>query len=266
MNNTGLVRHKTPWAWAVSGVLLGLIGTAVLFAPARWVSGWVRLASNGQLVLDDPLGTVWDGSARLRLTGGVGSLDSSSLPGRLVWRLRPAIAQGLALNLSLLAGCCMQHSWVWQISPGWRGFALAMSDHQSQWPAAWLSGLGTPWNTLQVQGQLALSTRELKVNWVQGRLVLSGQAQLDALDMSSRLSTLRPMGSYRMRVLGGAVPELSLATLSGRLQLSGRGEWVGGKLRFLGEASSSPESQAALSNLLNIIGRRTGERSIIKLG
>lgn len=46
----------------------------------------------------------------------------------------------------------------------------------------------------------------------------------------------------------------------------GQGQWVGGKLQFNGEATCAPEHQAALANLLNIIGRRSGARSIIKLG
>jgi general secretion pathway protein N len=37
-------------------------------------------------------------------------------------------------------------------------------------------------------------------------------------------------------------------------------------LRFEGEASAAPERAEALANLLNIIGRRDGTRSIIKVG
>jgi general secretion pathway protein N len=84
--------------------------------------------------------------------------------------------------------------------------------------------------------------------------------------MSSRLSTLRPMGSYRLVVQGGDVPTLTLSTLEGALQLSGTGQWVGQRLRFTGEATATPEREAALSNLLNIIGRRSGARSIITVG
>ena len=97
-------------------------------------------------------------------------------------------------------------------------------------------------------------------------MVLEGQAQLDALSMSSRLSTLRPMGSYRLTLQGGATPTLGLQTLQGALQLSGSGQWVGQRLRFTGEASAAPEREGALSNLLNIIGRRNGARSLITLG
>ena len=43
-------------------------------------------------------------------------------------------------------------------------------------------------------------------------------------------------------------------------------KWVGGRLRFRGEASAAPEREAALVNLLNIIGRRSGARSLIAIG
>ncbi|MGL6206076.1 MAG: type II secretion system protein N, partial [Giesbergeria sp.] len=59
---------------------------------------------------------------------------------------------------------------------------------------------------------------------------------------------------------------LQLQTLQGDLQLSGSGQWVGQRLRFAGEASAAPEREGALSNLLNIIGRRNGARSLITLG
>lgn len=99
-----------------------------------------------------------------------------------------------------------------------------------------------------------------------GRVVIAGQARLDALGMSSRLSTLRPMGSYRLTLQGGEVTTLSLATLDGALRLTGSGRWIGQRLRFEGEATAAPEREAVLSNLLNIIGRRTGARSLITVG
>jgi general secretion pathway protein N len=148
----------------------------------------------------------------------------------------------------------------------WGGARVALADGQSQWPAAVLTGLGTPWNTLQPQGQLLLQTTGLQAEWTAGRLAVAGSAQLDALAMSSRLSTLKPMGSYRITLQGGEAVALQLQTLQGDLQLSGSGQWVGQRLRFAGEASATPEREGALSNLLNIIGRRNGARSLITLG
>ena len=67
-----------------------------------------------------------------------------------------------------------------------------------QWPTAWLGGLGTPWNTLQMGGTLRLASPGLSIESVQGRWRLGGRADLDLLDVSSRVSTLDTLGSYRL--------------------------------------------------------------------
>lgn len=255
--------YRTPWGWALTGAGLGLALALLLFSPARWLSGPLAAVSGGQLLLGDVQGTVWNGSGQLTLTGGPGSSDASTLPGRLAWQLRPTWGRVQAL---LLADCCMQSPLTLDVSPRWGGVQLDASDQRSQWPALWLTGLGTPWNTVRAEGQLVLRTTGFGANWVQGRLRLQGQLALDAVDISSRMSTLRPMGSYRFVLDGGDTPRLSLSTTQGSLQLSGRGQWTDGRLRFVGEASAAPERQDALTNLLNIIGRRDGARSIITVG
>lgn len=253
-----------PWRWAAAGALTGLLVALVLFAPARWVAALLRQASAGQLVLAAPRGSFWQGSAQLVLSGGAGSRDAMALPGEFSWRIRPSWD---GLTLQLKADCCMQQALQLNATPlGWRGVQLALADSQSQWPAGLLIGLGTPWNTIQAQGQLLASTHGLNVQWVQGRLSLAGRVQLDARQISSRLSTLRPMGSYRLTLQGGRSATLALSTLEGRLQLSGQGQWVGQRLQFEGIAQATPESVDALSNLLNIIGRRQGATALIKVG
>ena len=256
-------RTSSPWGWAASGALLGLLLATVLFAPARWLAAGIHQASGGQVTLADARGTVWAGSARPVLSGGPDSQGSMALPGRIDWRMRPA-AWGLAANVN--ATCCMAQALHLLATPRWGGALMQVDDHTSQWPAGLLSGLGTPWNTIQAQGHLALSTQGLSVEGANGRAAMQGRVQLDALDMASRLSTLKPMGSYRLTLNGGTVNTLQLETLQGSLQLTGNGQWVGGRLRFDGMASSTPERQDALSNLLNIIGRRAGARAIIKVG
>ena len=57
-----------------------------------------------------------------------------------------------------------------------------------------------------------------------------------------------------------------MSTIDGPLQLRGSGEWGAGGVRFRGEASAEPLNETALSNLLNIIGRRDGARSVISIG
>ena len=263
MRHTAATPPRSPWRWAVAGLCLGMLPALLLWAPARWLAAGVARASGGQVQLQDARGTVWNGSAQVLLTGGAGSRDQAALPGRLQWRLRPAWN---GARVQLQADCCTPEPLRLRAALGWGAVRIDVADGQSHWPAAVLAGLGTPWNTMQPQGRLQLATTGLGLAWAQGRLALHGQARLDALGMSSRLSTLRPMGSYRLVVQGGSAPTLQLSTLDGALLLSGSGQWVGQRLRFTGEASAAPQQEAQLSNLLNIIGRRSGARSIITVG
>ena len=263
MRPTAISSPRAPWGWAIAGIVPGVLGAALLFAPAHWLAGSVERATQGRLLLDDARGTVWNGSAQLLLAGGAGSTGAVALPSRVDWRLRP---RWNAVAAEISSACCTLQPLALRVLPRWGGARVAVADSQTQWPAALLAGLGTPWNTLQIEGDLQLATQGLSVEWVQGRLAIAGQAELTAQRLSSRLSTLRPMGSYRITVLGGATPALQLATLEGSLQLAGSGQWVGSRLHFTGEASAAPDRESALSNLLNIIGRRTGPRSIITIG
>ncbi|MEJ5992290.1 type II secretion system protein N [Ramlibacter sp. PS3R-8] len=255
--------REAPWSWAAAGAVLGLAGALVLFAPARWLTAGVDRATGGQLLLTDARGTLWGGSAQLVLTGGAGSTDAAALPGRVTWTLRPRWDGVLA---RVRPECCSREPI--EVRAHWRvgGVRAVVADGLSEWPAHVTTGLGTPWNTLQLDGDLQLRTQGLSVEWIAGRLAIAGRAELMALRVASRLSTLRPMGSYRMTLQGGTPATLAVDTLDGSLQLSGTGQWVGSRLRFNGEASAAPEREAALANLLNIIGRRSGTRSLISIG
>lgn len=252
-----------PWGWAVWGCAVGAVLATVAFAPAQWLAQGLARATDGRVQLAQARGTVWSGSAALVLTGGQDSQDRTALPGRVDWKLQPGWG---SMRLRLQADCCTPAPLDLRIQPQWGGMSLHVADGLSQWPAQPLQGLGTPWNTLEPQGQLNLQTRQLTLQWVAGRLRVNGTAQLQARAMSSRLSTLRPMGSYQLTLTGGETTALTLTTLEGALVLHGQGQWVGQRLRFQGEAYAAPDQEAALSNLLNIIGRRSGARSLITVG
>ena len=255
-------------AWL--GGLIGLLAALVVFAPAHWLASAVTSATGGQLQLLNARGTVWNGQADLVFTGGEGSRTQTALPQGLHWQLAPRLASGSpALALDLRAPCCTPQPMALTLIPRLGGAELRVGATSSLWPAELLVGLGTPWDTLRVEGQLALQTTGLTVRWDQGRASLQGEAAIEALDLASRLSTLRPLGSYRMSMRAeadGNTTTLELQTLHGALQLQGSGRWVGGRLRFEGVAEAAPESEAALGNLLNIMGRRQGPRSLLNIG
>jgi general secretion pathway protein N len=269
MTSQSQISHRTepPWTWAATGAVLGLVIAMVVFAPAHWLTTLVQQLSGERLLLAQPQGTVWSGSAQLVLTGGAGSSEAVALPGRVRWQLQ---ASWPAWQLQINATCCTPQALHVQVTPRWGALHLSMQDSISQWPLDLLAGLGTPWNTVQAKGQMHLSTQGLSISLAQGRLVMAGRAQLEALDMSSRLSSLRPMGSYKLTLQNSdKVNEaigLELSTLHGSLELMGHGHWADSRWHFEGSANAAPERLDALSNLLNIIGRRDGTRSIITIG
>lgn len=259
------------WAWA--GVCCGLLGGLVSQAPATWLARAVADASEQRLLLNAPEGTVWQGSAQWVLSSGptrsgVPAASDVALPSRMRWQLSPglSLSQGLVLRLTLTSDCCTPQPLHIQLSPLWRGVQVRVEDHQSHWPAHWLVGLGAPWNTVQPDGSLQLSTRRMQWRWQAGQERLDGEAELQLQQFATRLSTLRPLGSYRLVLSGGDTMAVTLDTLEGRLQLVGKGQFTQHRLQFRGEASAQAEFEAALSNLLNILGQRQGAKSILELG
>jgi general secretion pathway protein N len=261
-------RWPVRWAWL--GVVLGLLVSVVWFAPASWLAAALTWGSNGKVQIVNTRGSVWRGQGDLLLTGGEGSRTESALPQGLRWRLNPTWTERQpAIALALETPCCAEQPMHITLMPSLKGSTLRVAAFTSQWPAVLLAGLGTPWNTLRPEGQLALQSQGLGVQLVDGRLRLQGSLQVDALDMTSRLSTLRPLGSYRVKLNAspdGNSAALQLQTLSGGLQLTGNGQWLGARLRFQGVAQAAPGRETALENLLNIIGRRDGARSILAVG
>lgn len=258
--------NRTP---AIVGLVFGLLIGVLLFAPARWLGQAVEALTEGRVLLHQAEGTIWDGRSRISLADGPRGRERRFLPEGLRWQLRPGWGEswksGPALRAEINAPCCTTQPLrvsVHSLFGGQPGITLA--EHRSRWPADWLSGLGAPFNTLALQGQLLLQTPGLR--WQDGRL--SGEVELQALDISSALSTLRPLGSYRVQVTaeGGAEPRFALTTISGDLRLSAEGRLQNGRLRMTGLAETKPERAEALSNLLNILGRRDGLRSHLRLG
>lgn len=253
-------------AWAVLGAVLGLAGGLCVHAPGSWAASAASALSGGGLRLLDADGTVWRGSARMQLGQALGADQAAELPGRVHWLVG---FKGTALELDLRADCCMSAGQGVRLAPRWLGYAAGLTDGESQWPAGLMAAWGAPWNTLQPKGELRLRTRGLSLEWSGGKLRTAGEVRVDALGVHSRLSTLRPVGSYRATWMGGgdgASPTLQLQTLEGPLQVQGSGRWVAGRLQFQGEASADPAAESALDNLLNMVGRRQGNRSMISLG
>ena len=257
--------------WALAGVLLGAGVGLVAFAPARWLADGITQASANRLTLAHAQGTIWSGTALVMLTGGAGSKEASVLPGRMKWRLG---LRGLGLVLKAEHACCLDGTLEIELTRGWstsRVKVISQGPYVGRWPNPWLSGLGTPWNTLQLGGSTRLMATGLQFENKGQGWVMQGQLDAELMGVSSRVSPLPVLGNYRLSLIGDTsgtqIAQLRLSTLEGPLQLSANGDFGRKGLRLLGEArAATPGDLPALQNLLNIVGRRDGDRSVLSIG
>jgi len=252
---------------AMVGALLSAAVTLSLAWPARWLQAWVLEASAQHLQLADTQGPWWSGQTRLLLRGGAGATDTSALPGTVSWRINPTWQGGPGLSLRLWADCCIAQSA--ELTVTWNsGWFWSLEGAQGQFDLRALSGLGTPWNTLNLSGAADWSLHNTRGSWQPNGNPIEGHWTVQFDRVSSDISSVSPLGSYTVewhwQTQGKA--EWILTTRSGDLKLEGEGQFVGGRMKFRGEASSSPESATALSNLLNIIGRRRGDITLLSIG
>jgi general secretion pathway protein N len=232
--------------------VLAIALTAAVRAPAAWVGDWLQ--AQGRLRLIDARGTVWNGSALLGLSDG---RQVMLIPGRLSWNIglaaiasgrvtadvsHPALAAPLAVSLTAKS--------------------VALKAGQAELPAALLVALGAPFNTVRPGGALGL--RWTDVEFRGGGL--AGNFQIDWREAQSALSTVAPLGSYRLQVTGaGDTARLQLDTSSGPLRLQGSGTVKGGRVSFKGTASADPDMRPALIGLIGVLGPRQGDQAILSI-
>jgi len=295
-----LQRHRR---LAIVGAVIGLAGGLVASLPASLIANAVASATGDQFLLAEAEGTVWSGSAIAVLTGGKDSHDASVLPTRLEWRLRP---RWNGMSLHLTQDCCLAHGVDLRVRrslDAWRvdivgpdeqnappaetlppaglnsadTAALAGATPLGQWPMGWLEGRGFPWNTIHPGGVLTLSTRNLSFAFKGGHWRTLGSTQVEIRQASSRLTTLDTLGSYRVLIQPDPSTQLQpgegasralvwISTLDGALLIDGRGLIGATGVRIRAEAHAATGSEAALNNLLNLIGRRNGALSVISIG
>jgi general secretion pathway protein N len=231
---------------------LAVAVTVLVFLPAAWLGPMVERQTGGRLTLGDAQGTLWRGSAFIGGAPGEGGSVTPLLPGRFSWRLSPLVLFGqvsmeLANDKALALPVRITGSWSqWQVSAG-----------ELLLPAEGLAGLGAPLNTLAPSGVIKLSWNLLDIARQGQTVVVQGRTVLSLTDMGSRMSPIKPLGSYEMAMdWRGQRADLSLRTIRGALLLSGSGNLENGRLRFSGQAQAAQGYEDTLGNLLNLLGQR----------
>lgn len=248
--------------WLAAG-LLSIALSLAIFLPASWLALFVEKQSQGRITLGDVEGSFWRGSAFI---GGAASHSGPVTPlfaGRFSWKISPWLVLGQVHaeieNPASLSGPVTVNGNLtqWQISPA----SLVL-------PSARLEGLGAPLNTIGPSGKLRLSWNGMQVLRQGNGLEVAGGMQLEMSEMASRLSPVKPLGSYSLALdWHGNAAQLSLQTQQGPMMLSGSGHLQQGRLQFSGKAWAQAGQEEKLANLLNLLGqrRRDGDHDVIAL-
>jgi general secretion pathway protein N len=248
--------------WLLAGIA-SIALTLLIFLPASWMASMVEKQTAGRLTLGDARGTLWRGSAFI---GGAAS-DSDPLtpllPGRFSWRLSPMVLLGevdaeLKNDAALSQPVTVTGNWhQWRVSPG----AILL-------PAERLAALGAPLNTIQPSGQMRLSWELLQLTLQNKNLGIVGAMKLEMNDIGSRLSPIKPLGSYELAFdWHETQAAVTLTTTRGPMLLNGSGIFANGRLQFSGTAQAEAGQEQRLANFLNLLGqhRQVGGKEVIAL-
>ncbi len=272
-SGSAAVRWLKRSVWLIIFLVLAL-AVGLWAAPASWLDGILRQASDGRVRMTDTEGGLWSGSGRIVLANvdadsGRGTLGRASagseslvsgvqIPGRCNWQLNPWPLFLAQLDIRLK----LEHMRETVSIKGNRQ-QLVGTAGSFDLPQIRMDRLGSPWNTIQPNAALAVRWEPFRLE--QGKLI--GKATVTVSQVASALSSVRPLGSYRIDLdSNGQKAQIGMSTLTGPLQLDGQGEWtLRGGLKFTAYAQATAE-QLKLQPLLSLLGKRDGDRTIIRLG
>ena len=222
----------------------------VALLPARFVVA--RIALPPGLALREVDGTVWSGSAAASWSSGGSTLVLDTVQ----WRWRP-----LALMSARVAYDVEAHGkGIDARARVARGITSSSVEglelHADAASVATTIPLASAW---QPAGRVDLTAPSLTWN---GR-ELAGRAQAQWSDAALAISSVRPLGTYVLRLDGAGGPaHLALTTPQGALRLSGDGTLEGlQRIAFTGEARAEGPQASALMPVLDLFGPRRPDGS-----
>lgn len=241
-------RAALPWLFVA---VLSVGAVLLVRLPAAWIAPQFARATQGHVNLVDPQGSLWNGSATLMLAAGHDVQGATLLPGRIEWRASFWALFTGRVHLQMRQTEAMPDPIDVEATP--RGATLTAGAIAV--PASLLAGLGAPFNTLDLDGNVRLAWSPWRVFGTDA----FGRLTVTLGDMSSRVSLVKPLGSYEAVLQAqGASSTLDLSTQKGPLMLDGHGTFSRNSAMFNGTASATADQRDNLAGLLNLLGRPIG--------
>jgi general secretion pathway protein N len=242
--------------------------------PASWISGSLASQTACRVMLQQPIGTIWQGSAALAFsepnaTEG-GCRDPMSVTERFHWTTSCKLFS-MSCNTEIQFAALEQPQVI-----NWSLDKTQIASNEIKLPANVLEGLGNPWSTLRPRGELGARWTDINLANLSGlgagNTPSSGVIRIIISNLTSPISPVKPLGGYEISAnIADAGLNWILSTTSGPLLLKGQGEFsskgstaVSKGMHFSGEANASPESKESLIGLLSLLGKKEGDAYRLK--
>jgi len=241
---------KKQWLlYSIFGLVFYLL-FLIIEVPASWFAWGLNRYTQGTVRLDPIAGSLWSGNGRLVI------YYPQTVPhdlGSAEWRINPLWLFAGRVQLSLQSN--HQDRQI-KTTLGLARNSFMLKDTEAEFPAAFVAQLYTPLSLISPRGKVRISTAELMV----APEKLEGNAALEWLNAGSGLSSVQPLGDYRLEIAGAEKnAKLKLTTLRGDLEFTGQGQWQPQTGQVQINGSAMPRARAGeLESLLRMIGDDQG--------
>lgn len=241
---------KTRWLLYVIFGLVFYLLFLIIEMPASWFAWGLNRYTQGTVRLDPIAGSLWGGKGRLVIYYPKTTLHDL---GQTEWRINPLWLFTGHVQLTVRAN---NQDRKIKTTLGIARNSFMLKDTEAEFPAPFVAQFYSPLSLISPQGKVRINTEGLTLSPDK----VEGAAALEWLNAGSSLSSVQPLGDYRLDITGADKnANLKLTTLRGDLEFTGQGQWQlqTGQVQING--SAQPRARAGeLESLLGMIGSDQG--------
>jgi general secretion pathway protein N len=241
---------KTRWLLYVIFGLVFYLLFLIIEMPASWLAWGLNRYTQGTVRLDPIAGSLWGGKGRLVI------YYPPTTPhefGQTEWRINPLWLIAGRVQLSVQSSHQDRRI---KATLGATRNSLILKDTETEFSAPFIARIYLPLSLINPQGKVRINAENLALSPDR----MEGAATLEWLNAGSSLSSVQPLGDYRLDIVGAEKnANLKLTTLRGDLEFAGQGQWQLDTGLAQINGSAIPRARAGeLESLLNMIGPDQG--------